>query len=462
MYILKLALQKLASRKAGTLFSVLLFAVGCGIISLIIQAGQSLDRTIERNLAGVDLVIGAKGSPMQLILSSVMHVDYPTGNISYAQAQQVAHSPMVKKAVPIALGDNYKGYRIVGAPLEYPGLYQAELQQGQWYQDVLEVTVGAEVARVTGLGVGDTFYGVHGFHQSGHAHPNHIYTVSGIMKKGLGVLDQLILTPVSSVWKVHEPHDHSSGDNGGLHQDCDHDHQNHVHNHTCSDDCTKDHPNETVEKDPEIAAIRKKIDAGEDISHEEMLLFQQYQQDHQARFADDREITAMLLQFHSPAGLMHFTSHINDYTQMQAASPALEVNRLMSFLGVGFDLLRTIAWLIILISGIHIFIQLWNTLREELYDIALMRVLGATKIRVFLMLLIQGFVLALLGWLVGVLLARVLWFMLPPLSMLTDTALWKISVMEMWVLAYVLLTGIGASLIPAINAYRTDVHYTLK
>lgn len=465
MYILQLAWKKLLSRPGNTLFSVLLFAIGSGIISLIIIAEKNVNQSIERNFQGIDLVVGAKGSPVQLILSSVLHADNPTGNISLAEAEKIARHPLVEMSIPLAMGDSYKGFRIVGAPTEYPALYNAELESGAWYSGIMEAVIGANVARSTGLGVGDTFYGVHGFQGAGHAHEEHVYTVTGVMKQGAGVPDNLILTPVASVWEVHDGHDHNHAEEDHnahpSNHDHDHDHSDAVH-HDGHDHDHDHHNHEGVEEIPsEIQAIQQKIDAGSDISLTEMQLYQQYQDGIAGSHDDGREITAMLIRFRNPAGLIQLTRLINESTQMQAASPALEINRLVSLLSSGFDVMWVLAWIIIILSGINIFIHLWNTLRLGMHDIALMRVLGAGRAKVFLMLIFQGAVIAFLGWLVGIVFSRVVWILLPSLYQLTDAGWAILYPRELLLLMYALFTGVAASLIPAWNAYNTDVHFTL-
>ncbi len=458
MYVLKLALQKLFSRPGNTAFSILLFAIGSSIISLIVIAEKNLNHNIERNFSGIDLVIGAKGSPLQLILSSVLHADYPTGNIRLQEAETIARNPLVKKAIPMALGDNYQGFRIVGTSLEYAALYDAETEKGEWYEEPLEAVLGAHVARTTGLQIGDRFHGVHGFQDTGHAHSEFQYTVTGILKSGAGIIDNLILTPVASVWNVHEKHHPEPDQPDHAHADQHHDNkEDEADHHSHARDTATQEPEE-----PALAAIRKKIDAGEDISREEMQLYTAHSQPWQSETEDDgREITAMLLQFRSPAGMIQLTRAVNETTGMQAAAPALEINRLLSLLSVGFDLLLILAWIIIAFSGINIFIHLWNTLRRERQDIALMRVMGATRIKVFLLLVVQGMAIALAGWMGGVLLSRMVWGLLPSFHFMTETGLVVLYVEESLLLIYALATGLLASLIPAWNAYKADVHFDL-
>jgi putative ABC transport system permease protein len=466
MYVVKLALKRLASRPGNSLLSIVLFAVGIGIISLITLAGKQMNKSIRDNIAGIDLVIGAKGSPLQLILSSVLHADYPTGNISLHEAEMIAHNPMVSSYIPIALGDSYRGYRIVGAPLEYPGIYNAKLMEGVWFHEVLEAAIGYNVARNTGLGIGDTFYGIHGFQHVGHAHDEFVYTVTGILEPTTMIVDNLILTSIESVWKVHESHSHDHDEEDDHHHDHDSDHDDHDHEHHHHHEHHDHHDHVTDQvhgEQSEFETIREKIEAGEDISREEMELYQQHMQQTVLLPSEesDREITAMLLFYRSPAAAIQLPRMVNESTNMQAASPAIEVNRLFKLLAFGFDALRILAWVIILISGINLFVNLWNTLRQGLSEIALMRVLGAGQSSVFLVLMAQGIIIAISGWFAGILLSRAIWLLLPSFHFLPETWFALPDTDELLLLVYSILAGFMASLLPAIKAYRTDVHYTL-
>ncbi|MBW6478192.1 MAG: FtsX-like permease family protein [Bacteroidales bacterium] len=470
MYIFNLAFKRLISRPANSLLSLLLFAIGISIISLILLADRQMKDSVQRNLAGVDLVMGAKGSPVQLILSSVLHADYPTGNINLREAENIARNPLVKQYIPLALGDNYRGFRIVGTTIEYSGLYNAELYRGQWFESVFEATVGYRVAQMTGLEVGDHFYGVHGFRDVGHAHDYFHYSVSGIMAPTGTVLDNLILTPVETVWAVHDGQDHTHDEHD--HENCDHEHDEHAdcdqhHEHDHDDSAHHEHDShnhhfDDHQENPQLNEIRARIEAGEDISREEMELFLATQQQAHVPGTDDhREITAMLLIYRSPAANIQLPRMINESTNMQAASPALELNRLFSLLAFGFDALNIIAWAIIIISGINIFVHLWNTLRRGIHEIALMRVMGASRHKVFIMLLLQGMILAFGGWITGVILARAIWMFLPSFHFMPDVAFIMLQPGELLLLVYALATGILASIIPAWLAYKTDIHFTL-
>ena len=107
-----LALAYLREKPLATLLNIVLLGLGVGtIIALSLTLSQA-EKSMDRDATGIDLVIGAKGSPLQIILSTVFHIDIPTGNISVAEAERVTANPAVKQAIPLALGDSFKTFRI--------------------------------------------------------------------------------------------------------------------------------------------------------------------------------------------------------------------------------------------------------------------------------------------------------------------------------------------------------------
>ena len=114
----------------NTILSILLMTFGVGIISLLLLLNTQIDNQLQKNLRGIDMVIGAKGSPLQLILSSVYHIDNPTGNISYKEVKKIVKNPMIDITIPLSYGDSYNGFRIVGTTSKYPKLYEVDLKEG--------------------------------------------------------------------------------------------------------------------------------------------------------------------------------------------------------------------------------------------------------------------------------------------------------------------------------------------
>ena len=181
MNIRRLSWQNLKSNRLNTTLSLLLMTFGVGIISLLLLLNNQIEQQLQNNLRGIDMVVGAKGSPMQLILSSIYHVDDPTGNIPLKEANKLSNNSMVDFTIPLSFGDSYKGFRIVGTTLDYPKLFQASLKEGQYWSRSMQVVVGSTVAKLNQLKIGDTFYGTHGLVDDGHVHDEHQYEVVGIL-----------------------------------------------------------------------------------------------------------------------------------------------------------------------------------------------------------------------------------------------------------------------------------------
>jgi putative ABC transport system permease protein len=167
-----LSWRYLWSRPLAASLNLLLLALGLATITLVLLASQQITRAFERDLAGIDVVVGAKGSPMQLILSGVFHIDAPTGNVPLAAVRALEKNPQVAKVIPISLGDSFRGFRIVGTSLDYIQHYDAKLASGVLWAQPLQAVIGSQVARQTGLKAGDSFAGSHGLGGGGRAMGN--------------------------------------------------------------------------------------------------------------------------------------------------------------------------------------------------------------------------------------------------------------------------------------------------
>ena len=393
MKTLTLAWHYLWSRPLGAALNVLLLGLGLGSITFLLLVGHQLSSAFDRDLAGIDVVVGAKGSPMQLILSGVLHIDVPPGNVPLKAVRELAKNPLVASIIPISLGDNLRGFRIVGTSHDYLNHYQATLAQGRLWTQPMQVVLGATVARKLGLVLGASFAGSHGLGMGGHLHGDNPYTVVGILTPGGSVLDRLILTDIASVWKVHE-------------------------DYTAVDD------------------------------------------DDRKVMQDEREITMALVQYKTPMAAMSFPRYVNSSTEMQAASPALEVSRLLNMLGLGTDVLRAFAGVLLLTAGLSVFIALWSAVRERRGDLALLRMLGAPPRKVAALLLCEALWLGLLAAVLGVLLgqgfaAALGWFLQLDNSLLIGGLVWPSELAVVPGLA--LVVSLGAALLPAVGAYRVSV-----
>lgn len=190
-------------RQPGTwLLHLLTLALGAAIVTSLLLIDRAVEQRFERDLAGVDLVVGAKGSALQIVLAAVMQMDAPTGNIPLREAERFSQHPLVKAAVPISMGDSVRGARIIGTTAQYADLYGASLSQGVWWTEPMQVVLGAEAAQRLQLSLGAKFAGQHGL-SGGEAHEDRPFVVVGILEPTGSTIDRLVLTDLASVWEVH-------------------------------------------------------------------------------------------------------------------------------------------------------------------------------------------------------------------------------------------------------------------
>ena len=204
MSLWRLAWRYLWSQPLTAGLNLLLLSLGLAAIGFVLLVSEQIEAGVRRDLAGIDLVVGAKGSPMQIMLAGVFHLDVPTGNIPLASIEALRAQRLVARVVPLSLGDSLQGFRIVGTTADYLALYDAQLATGRPWAQPMEAVLGAAAARATGLKPGDRFAGSHGLGAQGTAHAHHDYTVVGVLAATGGVLDRLVLTDLASVWEVHD------------------------------------------------------------------------------------------------------------------------------------------------------------------------------------------------------------------------------------------------------------------
>ncbi len=450
MNLMKLSLSYLRRRLLNTLLNVLLLSLGIATVVLLLLFTYQLEDNLYKNAEGIDVVVGAKGSPIQLILSSIYHIDSPTGNINLGEAKQLMRHPMVAESVPLALGDNYQGYRIVGTTTQYLEKYAAELYEGVLWDHEFEIVLGADVADNENLKIGDTIYSSHGFTASGHTHDDHALIVTGILQATGTVIDGLILSGVETMWGIHEYHEHDDEhdhEHGHHHDQDDDHHHNNGHNH---DD---EHHNHGHADDQKHGDNHHHVHV-RDIT-DTSFLSDRY---------NDEQITSMLIRYSNPLAAAQFPRFVNENTSMQAAAPAFEITRLLNLLGVGIDTIRLFAFVLIFASVLGIFIALLNSMKERKYDLAIMRTLGGSRFSLFSLVIIEGLLISLAGGILGILLGHAAIEVAG--RFFSEAQQFEVTgfvfITEEWaVLVLALIVGIIASIIPAFMAYKTDIAQTL-
>lgn len=438
MNLLKLAWKNILFKPLNSGLSILLFALGTGLISLLFLLENQIQNNFEKNLAGVDLVIGAKGSPLQLILCSMYHIDAPTGNIQIKDVKAFlnpAH-PLIEKSLPLSLGDSFRGYRIVGTEATIVEWYDGEIAVGELFSHQFDVTLGHSVASKLGLSIGDQFKSSHGFmDDEGMEHDDaHDFKVVGILKPNGSVLDQLILTTAQTFWAVHGselPNEDTSESNS-------------------------DEPKDS-------SASVEMLDAEHDHDHavhEEMAAGPVRDED------PEMEITSVLLKFKGRNfQALNMGRSINENTSMQAANPAIEINRLFNMMNSAEKALRLLAFTIIAVSGLSIFVSLYSSMKERKYELSLMRAVGASPSKIFSLIIGEGLMISILGLVLGLILSHTGMSLIA--GFMEEDYRYNFSGLdflhsEIYLAIAAIAIGFTAAFIPALEASRTDISETLS
>ena len=338
MSFIHLAFAYLRRRWGQALLSVFVGALGIVAVAMALIGIDSLPSAAERAWGGVDLVIGPKGSPLDLVLCCALHISDPQGLVSEKVAMAAARHPLVRAAAPIALGDNINGWRIVGTTPAILSIYRAEFQSGAVWSRPLQAVMGAQVARALGLKLGDTFVGAHGLAAGGELHAQFPYTVVGILAPTGSVLDRLVLCDIETVRYIHRAHAEDEAAETGI--------------------------TETYVNLPDAA-------------------------------------TAVIAAYRSPVAAMLVPRVVNANPALSAASPSLEIARLMSYLRPVTIAAMALGLLFVVIAAAAAAAGLMAMITARTRDLALLRALGARPAKVAFVAVAQSAMIALAALVLG-------------------------------------------------------------
>lgn len=418
-YDLKIAWRNVAGRPVATLVTVIVVGIAIALSVAVAHLSDGLQRGIIRasDPFGV-LVVGAKGSAQQLVLSTLLLQGNPVGNIPAHLYDELSADPRVRLAVPIAMGDNVGGARIIGTNVNFFQLRTEEaappafqLASGQLFSADFEAVLGSQAAAGLGLRIGEQFVPAHGvtigLESDVHEAP---HTVVGILQPSNTPFDNAAFTSVESVHAVHTQ--------GEAHTEDEH-----------------------VEGENVEEAHPEDEHAGEE-------------------HAEDEQITAVLVK---PIGFIEQNQLWQEFytgTEAQAAFPGRELGSLFDLLNQGQQLLRVVGILAATMAALTLFLAIYSAMGPREHLLAILRGLGAQRNRIFRIVLWETIVTALLGALLG----RLLGFGVAVLIAVRISQQSAIPVtirylpeleIVLWLLP--LLFGLLAGLLPALQAYRMNV-----
>ena len=421
---LTLVLLSLKSRLSSTILAVLLTTFGISISIILVQFENHVKTRLNNDGKKIDIVVGAKGSPLQIVLSSIYHIDLPTGNIPYSSLKTISEDPLVDKVIPLALGDNWKNNRIVGTTYEYLEHYSAKLDKGRSWQKEFEVVAGSSVK----INLNQEISGSHGLVETNNRHDHGKYRVVGILKPTGTVLDRLLLTSLKSVLQIHGQ---DIEDNEKHHHEHDK-HEHEKHEHDKHEHKTDNHDHNSEQK-------------GNSVNNNQDFI--------------EPEITSLLITTKSPVANINLPRSINKQTQLQAANPAFEITRLSAMLGIGSKSFKLLSIIIMLIAVLSIFTGLASNFENRLRDLAILRAIGYSKARVFKIISLEGIIIVIFGIIIGLcssfLVFNLLVDIIAPLN--NSNAKFNFSIDIVIIICLVFLAGLFAAFFPAYKGSKVSV-----
>lgn len=402
MNVVTLAFAYLRRRWGQALLSVVVGALGIAAVATATAGLDALPDAAERSWGGVDLVIGPKGSALDLVLCCVLHISDPRGLVSEKAAMAAASHPLVRVAAPIALGDNVDGWRIVGTTPAILSVYRADLAEGRVWTKPLQAVLGAQAARQLHLTLGQTFIGAHGLAAGGELHSQFPYRVVGILAPTGSVLDRLVLCDIETVRYIHRVHQEDEAAETGI--------------------------SETYVNLPDAA-------------------------------------TAVVASYKTPVAALLVPRLINANPELSAASPSFEIARVMGYLRPLTWAATALGILLVAIAAAGAAAALMATMNARTRDLALLRALGAGPMSVALVAFAEAAMIALAALGAGLALSSLVLTVGADI-LAQRTGLLLEPQFDLETIAYLaagaLGTAIIAALFPALRAAHTSIEELLQ
>jgi putative ABC transport system permease protein len=408
--IVMLALKSAWARRFTLGITLAAIALASALLLCVERVRHDARQGFAQSVSGVDLVVGARTGSVQLILHAIFHVGAATNNIRWESFEAIASHPAIDWAVPLSMGDSYRGAPVVGTRADFfPRFRYANGQPlvfaaGRAFSGVFEAVLGSDVARESGYRVGDRIALTHGMAEAGPGHDDKPFTVSGVLAPTGTPVDRSVYVSLEAITAIHL--DWAGG-----------------------------------------APV-----PGLNIPAEQVRKFD----------LQPREITAILIALKNRAEVFRVQRHINGYRgeALLAVLPGVVLDEIWQTLAMVERALFAMSALVMLVGLAGLTATLLAGLNERRRELAILRALGASPRLIFLMLSIEGLLVTVLGVLAGCVLLAVGLFALSPLAQThfgIRPGLWPPTGNEAFLLAAILATGLLASLVPGWRAWRTSL-----
>ncbi|WP_166243473.1 ABC transporter permease [Paenibacillus turpanensis] len=442
MNLFAMAWRNLMNRAVQSWITMIIVAVGIAMALCVLILASGVKQGIKTATEPYGMIVGSKGSANQLVFNTIFLMDRPLGNIPLHVYEELKEDPRVNEAVPFALGDNYKGYRLVGTSEQFFKLKAApkdpdffQIGEGRVFQASFEAVIGSEVAQRTGLKVGDSFVSGHGVVAAvgtGNSHAEHPYTVVGIMKELQAPADQGIYVDMNSYWVSHGQAPHEEGEHAE-------EHEGEAHH----DEHGDAHAGEKADEHPEGAAGQPNASSEGHAAGEH---------------AEEPGVTAVLVKPKTYMDLMKMYQEINASTEAQAVFPGQVVAKVFDMMGTGEEMLKGVSYIVLGMAMLTIILSLYSSTLERRRTVAVLRAIGAHKSTVFSMVMVESFLLVCAGSVLGLGLgygaAAALAAQIGTESSIHTPIVFDAA--HLGVAGAFSLIGAAAGIIPAVTAFRTE------
>lgn len=461
MNILQLVFKQMRQRALSTWLTMLAVLLGVALAVALMITMRGSEAIFGQSDYGYDVIVGPKGSPTQLVLNTVYHLDKSPGNIPYSVYEEMVsprgrYRPDVRTAVPTAVGDSYKGLRIIGAPPKLFGLLddgtasdvpfeyrpgkRYEIAEGAAYaSNRFEAVVGSDVPRLAGLKRGDTFQATHGMPAPTETPDIHdeVWKVVGVMKPTHTAADKCIYIPLLTFYCIFE-HEESLAAQSAIREGA-----------------------TTIDVGSQKARAATKPATTAPAEEEKHYVLNADGTIDLKLPKNEWMISAILVKSRSPIGVMRMIYDFGVRNEATAVNPASVMREFFdTFLRPSMLLLQAVSWLVMIVAAVSILVSIYNSVSARKREIAILRALGATRLRIVTLLCLEAGLIGLFGGILGIIAGHLLGLggSIYMQRLVGEGLPWMTFESGEWIyLLRVVMISLVAGVLPALNAYRTPV-----
>ncbi len=424
--ILQFVKNNILSKKLRNFLVIFSIMISVILILAVENVTEQLNTNIIKNASYYDIIVGAPGSETQLILNTIFYYDSPIANIDISYYEELQNNTKVKSVVPIGMGDNYRGYRLIGTSTNFfEDTENYKLKDGRYFSGDAEIVLGSTVAKVTGLKVGDTFTSEHGLTEATasegkHDHGDYLYTVVGVLDSTKTPNDTVIFTNIESLWHVHGLNKHEEGENHSGDEQVQQSNSKFSHS-----------PNQSTEYEENTTKL----------------------------------ITALLVRSKGLREQFILSNELGKDSDIQAINSTATLRKLLNTLDIGSVIVKVVACIAVALSIIMLFTTMLSSSLEKMKDLSILRALGANRKTVFSIILVEAFVIVFIGAILGFIIAHIGVGILGSYTAANfglDVSMMHIANGEIISLFATILLSVIAGLIPGIMVYKADATRYMK